>query len=107
MKAEKQPLSRFIVLPMLGASFPSKVHFKWRKTRCYKFDLKLILISVVVQMKMFLSPGAYYLLQPILGISHHLSLSLNPSKTLLLNVEYSLARCCEYRREKKSGSTVW
>lgn len=74
-----------------------------------KFDLKVILISVVIQMKMFLSPKPYYLLEQILGISHHLSLSLNVPKALLLNVEYSLARCWEYGREKKSvqcGSVI-
>lgn len=106
MKAENRSLSLFIALPTLGPSFPSKVCFKWGKTRYYKFDLKLILISVVVQMKMSLSPKAYYLLEHILGISHHVSLTLNPSKTLLLNVEYSLARCCEYGREKQCGSAV-
>lgn len=81
--------------------------FKWRKTRYYRFDLKLILISVGVQMKIFLSLKAYYLLGQILGVRHHLFISLNPSKTLLLNVEYSLAMCCEYGRKKKSGSTMW
>lgn len=95
---------------MLGAPFPSKVCFKWGKTRCYKFVLKLILISVVVQVKMFLSLKAYDLLEQILGISHHLSLSLNPSQTLLLNDEYSLARCCEYGRRRReavqSGSVI-
>lgn len=49
---------------------------------------------------MFLS-----LLEQIFGIIHLLSLSLHPSKTMLLNIEYSVAKCGAYGRQK-SGSVI-
>ena len=86
---------------MLGASFPSKVCFRWGKTRYCKFVRKLILISLVVEMKMFLSPKAYYLPEQLLGISHHISLSLNPSKTLLLKFSVHLPHAVNIEGRRK------
>lgn len=110
-------LSVFIALPTLGASFQSKVCFRWRKTTYYKFDLKVILNSCwhsgenvpsFIPIIFFLLSSSSFLLSSWTSLEYQSpSFSLNPPNTFLLNVKYSLARCCEYGMEKKSVSAVW